>query len=105
MTNEDDPKWSFVAMEYHAVIFNRTFLVTVTATQLCGARVHGLLASPLESGPDWDALGLHSVERLLDPHDRIGGASEAYDRLDRMDFEISLSELNQVRFDPSQKRG
>jgi len=92
-------------MEYHAVILNRTFVVTVTATQMCGARVHGLLASPPESVPDWDALSLDSVERLLNRHDSVDFASEAYYRLDRMDFEIPLTELKRVRFDPSPKRG
>ena len=58
MLKEDDPKWSFVAMENHAVIPNRTFLVTVTATQMRGARVRGVLASPPESSPDWDAVSL-----------------------------------------------
>jgi hypothetical protein len=105
MLKEDGPKWSFAAMEYHAVILNRTFLVTVTATQICGARVHGLLASPPEFSPNWDALSLDPVERLLDRDDSVDIASEAYDRLDGMDFEIPLTELKRVRFDPSPKRG
>ncbi len=105
MLKEDDPKWSFAAMEYHAVILNRTFLVTVTATQMCGARVRGLLASPAESGPEWDAVTLDSVERLLNRDDSVDIASEAYYRLDGMDFEIALTELKRVRFDPSPKRG
>jgi hypothetical protein len=102
MLKEDDPTWRFVAMEYHAVIFNRTFVVTVTSTQICRARVRGLLASPPEPDPECPDPDLYTTARLVDGVDI---ASEAYYRLDGSDFQISLAELERVRFDTSPKRG
>lgn len=102
MLKEDDAAWRFVAMEYHAVIPNRTFVVTVTSTQICGARVRGLLASPDEPDPESHEPDLHATAPLVDG---IDIASEAYYRLDESNFQISLSELERVRFDPTPKRG
>jgi hypothetical protein len=102
MLKEDDPTWRFVAMEYHAVILNRTFVVTVTSTQICGARVRGLLASPHEPDPECHDPDLYVSARLVDG---IDSASEAYYRLDEADFQISLTELKRIRFDASRKRG
>jgi hypothetical protein len=102
MLKEDDSTWRFVAMEYHPVILKRTFVVTVTSTQICGARVRGLLASPYEPDPECHDPDLYARARLVDG---IDIASEAYYRLDEADFQISLTELERVRFDASQKRG
>ena len=102
MLTEDDPTWRFVAMEYHAVIPNRTFVVTVTSTQICGARVRGLLASPDEPDPERRGPDLYGTARLLDG---IDIASEGYYRLDALDFQISLTELERVRFDARPKPG
>src|SRR5215470_10980281 len=100
MLKEDDPTSRFVVMEYHAVIPNRTFVVTVTSTHICGARVRGLLASPDEPDPERRDPDLYATAPLVDG---IDIASEAYYRLDESDFQISLTELERVRFDAAQK--
>jgi hypothetical protein len=102
MLKKDDSTWRFVAMEYHAVIPNRTFAVTVTSTQVCGARVRGLPTSPSQSEPEYGDPELHQAVRLLDGVDI---ASDAYYRLEESDFQISFTELERVRFDASRKRG
>jgi len=105
MLKENDSTWCFVAMEYHAVILNRTFLITVTASQVCGARVHGLLASPPVPDPEWRDPAFYPVERLVKRYDGVDVDPEAYVRLDRANFQISLAELERVRFDPRPKWG
>jgi hypothetical protein len=102
MLKDDDPTWQFVAMEHHAVIPDRTFLVAVTSTQICGARVRGLLASLPEPDPEWRDTVLYGTARLLDG---IDIASEAYYRLDALDFQISLTDMERVRFNASPKPG
>jgi len=105
MLKEDDPTWCFVAMEYHAVILNRTFLITVAASQVCGARVRGLLASPTVPDPEWRDPGFYPVERLVKRYDGVDVDSEAYLRLDQANFQIPLTEVERVRFDPRPKWG
>ena len=39
------PAW-FSAMEYYALILNRTYTVFVTDRMLCGAKVRGLVSNP-----------------------------------------------------------
>jgi hypothetical protein len=105
MLKEDDPTWCFVAMEYHAVILDRTFLITVTASQICGARVRGLLPSPLVPDPEWRDSGLDPVKRLVERDDGVDVDSEAYVQLDRANFQIPLTEVERVRLDPRRKWG
>ena len=42
--------WSFVALEYYALVLNRTFKVFVTDQLLCGAIARGWLAAPILPG-------------------------------------------------------
>ncbi len=105
MLKEDDSQWCFVAMEYHAVILNRTFIVTVTASQVCGARVRGLLPSHPVPDPEWRDPGFYPVERLVERYDGVDMDSEAYVRLDRANSQIPLTEVERVRFDPRPKWG
>ena len=90
MSSEGNPALSFIVMEYHPVILDRTFVVTVTAAEICGARVQGSLALGWDPGPEWRDIDMDS---------------EAYIRLDRANFQIPLTQVERVRFNSAPKWG
>ena len=97
--------WSFVAMEYYALILNRTYLVRVGDGKITGSVCRGLTA--VEGGGDrltreiTAKLAVHG--NLSDPASYVD--DETLSKNHRANFAISLSQLQSVTYDPRKKWG
>ena len=97
--------WSFVAMEYYALVLNRTYLVCVGDGEITGSVCRGLTS--VEGGGDRLSralaakLAVHGD--LADPASYINGATLSKDH--RANFAIAFSEVNSVTYDPRKKWG
>src|SRR5512143_2313837 len=92
--------WSFVAMEYYALILNRTYLITVKDGALCGVVCRGLTST--EGGDDpltKIATGKMAVHGDLgDPNSYVN--AERMKQSSSANFSIPLSDLSGVTYDP-----
>lgn len=101
--------WSFVAMEYHALLLNRCFVVSIEGGSLRGRKCRGLTG---------DVTGRGGLSRLLHRRwavegDRNDPSSYIQDepvdstrgRGSRADFRIPLADIEAVRHDPRRKWG
>ena len=97
--------WSFVAMEYYALILNRTYLVRVGDGQIAGSVCRGLTA--VEGGGD--RLTREITARLAvqgelnDPASYVDAATLS--KSHRANFAITLSDVQSVAYDPRKKWG
>src|SRR5690606_10873169 len=97
--------WSFVAMEYYALILNRTYLVCVGDGEISGSVCRGLTS--VEGGGDRLSralaarLAVHGD--LADPASYIDDATLS--KSHRANFAIALSEVSSVTYDPRRKWG
>lgn len=97
--------WSFIAMEYYALILNRTYLVRVGDGKITGSICRGLTA--VEGGGDrltreiTARLAVHG--NLSDPASYVDGATLS--KSHRANFVISLSKVQSVAYDPRKKWG
>jgi len=95
----------FVAMQYYALILNRTYKVFITDTMLCGAHVRGLVMSPPAVSSDqldrdyWANTLLGTLYELLDV------TSPKFLSQDWANFQIRWSEIARIDFDASKKWG
>src|SRR3546814_10181681 len=96
--------WHFVAMEYYALILNRTYLVSVSPTCITGKVCRGLTAA--ESGAGLtryitSQLAVH--DNLYDPSSYVSDHHLA--RQDNADFTLRYADIISVSFNPKQKWG
>lgn len=101
---DDEVKWYFQAMEYYALILNRTYTVMITERMLCGAFVHGVIAAPPIPTPDWRDPNFYVSSRV----ERYAGVhveSPAFKRRHRFNFQYPLSDLAGAEFDARPKWG
>ena len=95
--------WSFVAMQYYALILNRTFVVSVDAMGISGTVCRGLTG--VEGG---DSLTRYITAQLAvhgdlnDPNSYIGHTSI---RPSRANFALSHADITSVIFNPKKKWG
>lgn len=95
--------WSFVAMEYYALMLNRTYLVSVTGEKLVGVVCRGLTSDP---GPGlFNLLVTPMVVRgdLNDPRSYVN--DRRLRASDRANFTIDLKDVKNVRYDKRKKWG
>jgi len=95
--------WSFVAMEYYALMLNRTFLVSVTGERLVGVVCRGLTSEP---GPGiFNLLVAPMVVRgdLNDPRSYV--SDRRLRASNRANFSIDLKDVKHVRYDKRKKWG
>lgn len=99
----ETPAWSFVAMEYYALILNRTFLISVTNEKVVGVVCRGLTS---ESAPG--VLNLF-VAPMVVQGDLNDPRSYVNDRRLRAsnhaNFTIDLNDVKNVRYDKRKKWG
>jgi len=97
--------WSFVAMEYYALILNRTYLVRVGDDEIVGSVCRGLTS--VEGGGDRLSralaakLAVHG--NLADPESYVDDATLA--KSHRANFAIPFSAVQSVTHDPRKKWG
>jgi hypothetical protein len=97
--------WSFVAMEYYAIVLNRTFLIRVGDSEITGSVCRGLTA--VAGGGDLltrEINGRLSVPgNLADPTSYVDQATLS--KTHGANFVISLSKVKSVAYDPRKKWG
>ncbi|MEI9921328.1 MAG: hypothetical protein WDO14_21465 [Bacteroidota bacterium] len=109
------PENHFVAMEYHWLILNRTFLILITDTKLIGIKVHGLIGAK-SSDPTIDLLPLaidgdlqnpysymdmKYIERLKD----VDLLSDSFLRTNNANFIINRRDITKADHDATKKWG
>jgi hypothetical protein len=107
----------FMALEYYALMLNRTFLVLLTPTHLVGVKVNGLLSA--EGGADPLTRALTRVMAVQDVNNPYAYGREKYlkalDDLDlfgeqilqknRGNFRLAYADIVSVQHDPRKKWG
>jgi hypothetical protein len=102
-TGQSQP-W-FVAMQYYALILNRTYKVFITDRMLCGAKVTGLVASPLSPEPDQlePDYWARTLEATL--YERIDVTSPLFLRMNGANFQIPWTGIREIEFSTAEKWG
>jgi hypothetical protein len=95
----------FPAMEYYALILNRTYKVFIADGMLCGASVRGLVASPPTPLPNMDeqAYWVNTLSATL--YEQLDVTSNTFRKLSFTNFQIRASEIESVDYDPTKKWG
>ena len=97
--------WSFIAMEYYAIMLNRTYFLRVDDQKIVGSVCRGLTS--VVGGGDpitreiTSRLAIHG--NLADPATYVDEATLS--RRHRANFSISLSKIRSVTYDPRKKWG
>lgn len=95
----------FAAMQYYALILNRTYNVFVADTMLCGAKVRGIVASPphasseMQDGEYWT----RTLQQTL--YERLDVTTPTFRKLNAMNFQIRWKDIARVEFNPAKKWG
>jgi hypothetical protein len=95
----------FMAMQYYALMLNRTYKVFVTDKMLCGAKVLGLVASPPAPRTDQldsDGWGATIAATL---YERLDVTSPKFLRMNFANFQISWQDVESIKFSASPKWG
>ena len=98
-------EWSFVVLEYYALILNRTYKVFVTNELLCGAIVRGWLASPIFPSEAWYDPDFYARAEILRRYENVEVSSEAFTRVNYWNFQLPRSALADVEFTTRPKWG
>ncbi|WP_210521680.1 hypothetical protein [Hymenobacter terricola] len=107
----------FMAVEYYALMLNRTFLVLVTPTHLVGVKVNGLLSA--EGGRDPFTRAITRVMAVQDKNNPYAYGREKYlKEVDELDlygaeilgksggnFRLAYGDIASVTHDPRSKWG
>jgi hypothetical protein len=97
--------WSFVALEYYALILNRTYKVFVTDDTIAGAIVRGWLASPPLPTDEWLDPDFYLRERILHRYTGIDIRSDAFLRRNYWNFQTPRATIADVEFTRAPKWG
>ncbi len=104
-STSENADWSFVAMEYYALILNRTYLITIRDGALCGVVCRGLTSTEGDDDPltkiTTGKLAVHGD--LNDPKSYVN--AERIKQHDSANFLIPFSDISMVTYDPRKKWG
>jgi len=95
----------FPAMQYYALILNRTYKVFIADSMLCGAKVVGLVASPVAPSPDMLDPTYWAATLPATLYDRLDVTSRTFLRLNISNFQIKWVDIAQVDYKPGKKWG
>lgn len=109
------PNNHFVAMEYHWLILNRTFLILITDNELIGIKVHGPIGVessdalvnlvPLTVDGNLQNPYSYISAKYLDRIKDIDLKSNAFLKANTSNFRINKSDIVAVSYDKSKKWG
>jgi hypothetical protein len=100
-----DGIWTFVAMQYYFGILNRTYLVFVTESLLCGAKVKGAISAPRAPDTRWKDPLFYVSPDMASKYADMDVASEEFLTGCRANFRIAKSEIRDVEFSQTPKWG
>jgi hypothetical protein len=95
----------FAAMEYHTLILNRTYKVFVTDQMLCGAKVRGLVASPMSVPVEMFDPAFWVRTRAARIYDRLDVTSETFLNVSSANFQIKWNEIDRTEYRSGWKWG
>ena len=95
----------FAAMEYYALILNRTFKVFIADKMLCAAFVRGLTASPMVSSTDENGQKYWVQTLTATLYEQLDVTSKAFKKLDFFNFQIPWRDVGRIEYDPTPKWG
>ena len=108
----------FVAMEYYALILNRTLLVLLTETSLIGVVANGLVSVRIGAGPltsiitenlsihgDLDNPLSYLKDKYLNRARHVDLLGDELLKLNRANFRMRFDEISEVTYDPRKKWG
>ena len=97
--------WSFIALEYYALILNRTYKIFVTGDLVCGAIARGWLWSPPFVPDSWQNPEFYPRERILRRYEGIDVRSSRFKQMSSWNFQLSRAEIADVEFIDAPKWG
>jgi len=95
----------FAAMEYYALILNRTYKVFVTDQMLCAAKVRGLVSSPPIVSPQMFDQEFWVRTQAAQIYDSFDVRSEKFLRVNSANFQIRWNEIAQTEYRSGKKWG
>jgi hypothetical protein len=100
----DDPAW-FAAMEYYALILNRTYKVFVTDQMVVGVTVRGLVISPLFPASSMLSQEFWVRTQAAKRYESIDLTSEKPLQMHSANFQIHWNEIAQTEYRAGRKWG
>jgi hypothetical protein len=100
----DAAPW-FAAMEYYALILNRTYKVFVTDRMLCGAKVGGLLSSPRVVPQQMFDQEFWVRTQAARIYDSLDVTSEKLLQADSANFQIGWNQIVRIEYRSGKKWG
>jgi hypothetical protein len=100
-----DGIWTFVAMQYYFGILNRTYLLLVTESLVCGAKVKGVLSAPRAPDARWKDPLFYVSPDLANKYASMDVGSNEFLTCCRANFRIAKLEIRDVEFSQTPKWG
>lgn len=100
----DNPTW-FAAMEYYALILNRTYKVSVTDQMLVGATVRGLVISPLVVTSSMLTQEFWVRTQTAKKYERIDLTSAKLLQMHSANFQVHWNDIAQTEYRAGRKWG
>jgi hypothetical protein len=97
--------WNFVAMEYCYGMLNRTYLVFVTPTMICGSRVRGLISAPMAITARHYNPYFYARPSAVAKYSHMNIESADFLKLSRANFQIARRDLERCEFTKQPKWG
>ena len=95
----------FAAMEYYALILNRTYKVFITDQMLCGAKVRGLVSNPWVVPPEMLDQEFWVRTQTAQIYDSLDVTSAEFLQVNSTNFQIRWNEIAQMEYHPGRKWG
>jgi hypothetical protein len=95
----------FAAMEYYALILNRTYKVFVTDQMLCGAKVRGLVSNPSVVPPEMFDQKFWVRTQAAQIYDSFDVTSEKFLQANSANFQIKWNEIAETDYLSGKKWG
>jgi hypothetical protein len=96
---------TFIAMQYFAGILNRTVKVYVLKDLLSVGKVGGLIADPIVATEEWYNPKSYVDPKLEYRYKNIDPSSEIFLSIADSNYQIKLSSIVKIEFDPTDKWG
>jgi len=91
-------QWSFVALEYYALMLNRTYKIFVSEDVVAGAIVRGWLPSPPIPSDAWLDPDFYPRERLLRRYEGVDIRSDEFAGRNYWNFQVPRTAIADVDF-------
>jgi hypothetical protein len=91
---------SFLAMEYHTLILNRSYIVIVTAKTICGAKVFGTVGSPDNgfNAYQWTDPRNFIASKTLEKYHGVDPEAPAFLTISKENFQFPTSSVTAIGF-------